>query len=265
MSRPRVGLFGDFGTDVYWKGTVRGLSAEAPIPVVKDVVPVVLPGMAGNVQSLLEQLGMEVIPIYGASPRVLPIKNRLVTEDGIQLARWDCQDSCRPPTDEELSEFSSLPTVDAVVVCDYGKGGVDDRVLEFLTNEETGYKNRFEKARIYVDTKSDPIVWLGEPAILFPNDKEYLAHKSTYDWLERVIHKKSEAGVELLSYGRVVDKHRAEALAVRNVCGAGDAILAATVRWCITATIPSAPDMLGYISFRAAAYVSSPWWERSLA
>jgi len=252
----RVGLFGDWGTDIYWVGRVHGLSAEAPIPVLKDAYCVVLPGMAGNVASLFGKLGVEVVSVYGDTPRQLPIKNRLVTQDGVQLARWDCQDTCTPPTEIELLSMD-LGSLDAFVVCDYGKGGVTDDVIRFIQ-----LNSKIFDLPIFVDTKSDPIAWLGSRCILTPNHEEYLRYKSSYDWLSVVLHKMSGDGIEYLAWGRSICHHRAEAINVRNVCGAGDAVLAAATRAYLEDKGPE--KLLEYVSWRAANYVESLWSERDV-
>ena len=75
-------ILGDAFVDVYHLGKVRGLSAEAPIPVV-DVTEVKrFAGGAGNVRKNLEVLGVATSFIAGLN---IPRKNRLMAGD-FQLA-----------------------------------------------------------------------------------------------------------------------------------------------------------------------------------
>jgi bifunctional ADP-heptose synthase (sugar kinase/adenylyltransferase) len=53
----RVMVLGDICTDVYWQGSISGISAEAPVPVVKCDSVFTLSGMAANVAHLLQTLG----------------------------------------------------------------------------------------------------------------------------------------------------------------------------------------------------------------
>lgn len=222
MSRVVV-VIGDCCVDLYWVGDIYGLSAEAPIPVVKQTHTLALPGMAANVAQLLSGLGGVQVDLMEPSPAHRPIKNRLVTSAGTQLARWDVEDYCWPLQPVDF-HWDSGTYPDAIIVSDYGKGAVDQYVIgRVRTAAERGIP-------LYVDTKGDPYVWLGLPnCTLFPNSQEYLSWRSHYDWMPQVVHKMGPEGMEYMTYGKVVGGVAATARAVQNVCGAGDMVLAAYV------------------------------------
>lgn len=207
-------VLGDAGIDNYLIGKVRGLSAEAPIPVLDIGEPTWLPGMGANVLGNLQTLGADVEFIWGEDPN-FPIKTRLVTADGHQIARFDKDDYCKPYDRADL-----LPLIDAsgIIVTDYGKGAITDHVAGLLANAT---------APLFVDTKRDPAPWLQSNAILFPNKAEYEQYKSKYEWFPRVVLKQGAEGISFVEYGKVVATRPAWAKRVNCVNGAGDTVIAA--------------------------------------
>ena len=222
-SGKRVAIFGDNCIDLYYVGTAKGLSAEAPVPVIKQTSSLALPGMAGNVAKLLGDLGgIEPQLIFGANAH-LPIKNRLMTEAGQQLARWDYEDYCRPLLASDFDRFERGPRPDAIIVSDYGKGTLDSFALGRLRYySEQGIPT-------FVDTKSDPFVWLGCPVVLFPNQYEFAQWQTHYEWMPAVVLKQGAQGISFMRYGDHIYHLPAQARQVQNVCGAGDAVIASFV------------------------------------
>lgn len=248
-------VVGDFGLDMYWIGEAKGISAEAPVPVVKHRSLISLPGMAANVAELLQSLGMCVSMIEAAGPH-RPVKNRLITTSGVQLARWDIEDFCTPLLREDiLSALSHNP--EAIVVSDYGKGAVTQAVVEALVSYATT-----GGTQIYVDTKSDPFAWIGRNITLFPNEHEYSAWKEHYDWLPSVVHKQGGAGMRYLNYGSVVASIPSYARVVSNVCGAGDGVLAGWVK--ASSSFSSPTTRLALASATAALLVEAPFYNRQV-
>lgn len=247
----RVAVFGDNCLDHYFVGRVSGVSAEAPVPVVKITRELVLEGMSGNVAKLLNGLGdVEVIHCV---PEGLPIKNRLMTEDGMQLARWDVADTCTPYQSHQLGSCSA----DAIIVSDYGKGSIDSYTVGRLRSyAEAGIP-------LFIDTKGDPFTWLGVPCTLFPNQYEYAQWRSHYDWMPSVVLKQSSAGMSYLRYGETLLSLPALATSVRNVCGAGDAVLAAFT-WAAVHSY-DITEALGIANWCAAQLVSQPFDNRSIS
>lgn len=245
----RVAVIGDYGLDTYHVGRVRGVSAEAPIPVLTDIRSHTLPAMAGNVVSNLRYFGVTVDDIHpGDSQRSLrpcPDKNRLYTTDGVQLARWDIADTCEPYTLDDLVPLLTHD-IDAVVVCDYGKGSITQEVVDLLCDTTLP---------VFVDTKGDPRVWIGsETAVLFPNLDEYRRYTDSYNWCERVVLKRGAEGNAYLNYGKVVVTGPPMVVTPRCVNGAGDTALAAFVSAALASyTLPECLEAAN----RAAAIVVS--------
>lgn len=255
MEPKRIVVLGDRCVDLYWVGAVSGISAEAPVPVVKQSAVVALPGMAANVAKLLGDLGGVEVQFLTPAEDHLPVKNRLVTEDGTQLARWDFEDWCAAyQNGDTLIPYGGA---DAVVISDYSKGSVDAKLVkELRTYSESG-------TPLFIDTKNDPFLWAGlENVILFPNAKEYLQYQDHYDWMPSVVWKRGALGMTYMEYGEEKFSCRAEATQVRNVCGAGDAVIAAWTSAAVRGSLPE--DSLRIASQAAGAYVERPWNDRRL-
>lgn len=211
----KLGIIGDIGIDRYHVGKVRGLSAEAPIPVVDIIAVVDRPGMAANVLSNVLAMGEEGLYIASALDSPCPVKNRLVTQDGQQLARWDEQDTC---PGYFVDDLGGLINVDGVIVCDYGKGSITPEVISFI---------RGLAIPVFVDTKNDPKPWVGSDVILFPNQLEYDRYEASYGWLPAVVLKQGSKGLSYLEFGSTILSRPAQARAVSCVNGAGDTLISA--------------------------------------
>lgn len=217
-----IWVFGDAGIDLYHVGTARGVSAEAPVPVMKIDQVLTLPGMAANVTYLLKSLPeIEAFLHFPSTPHI-PVKNRLITKDGTQLARWDVEDWCTPLNQEDWLKVLSLPLPDAIIVSDYGKGTIDELAVKSIRHLAE------KEVPLFIDTKDNPLVWTGLAQVtLFPNEKEYTQWKDQYDWLPQVVHKMSSRGARIINYGTHVFQTESLVHSVRNVSGAGDAVIAA--------------------------------------
>src|SRR6266404_1089633 len=150
VARTRLLVVGDVMLDRYWFGEVERISPEAPVPVVKIARNEERPGGAANVARNAAALGAQVtlISVVGddepgrtlerllAGDRVrtslhrdaaLPttVKLRVIARQQ-QLLRIDFE---TPPSHEvlatKLADYErTLPEFDAVVLSDYGKGGL---------------------------------------------------------------------------------------------------------------------------------------------
>ena len=208
----KIFVVGDVGYDNYLVGKVRGLSAEAPIPIVDIQPPTLLPGMGGNVVANLGALGVEAQAIEAEDPN-RPIKFRLMA-DGQQVARFDMQDWCKP-----IQRVDLLPLIDAdaIIVSDYGKGAISDAITPILAGVS---------APLFVDTKGDPSPWLASGAIMFPNQGEYDKYRDKYEWFPQVVLKQGSEGMSFVEYGKVTATRLPWARQVRCVNGAGDTVIA---------------------------------------
>ncbi|OGR58070.1 MAG: hypothetical protein A2X36_16225 [Elusimicrobia bacterium GWA2_69_24] len=156
--RKRVLVLGDLMLDHFIRGSVRRISPEAPVPVVKVCEETHMPGGAGNVCSnlcalgasvslfsvvgddapgrqLLDDLGRRGIDVSGVvmdPTRVTTQKSRIVAEHQ-QVVRVDRETPSHlsAQTQSTLLRLlrSALQTAHALVISDYGKGIVTPAVV----------------------------------------------------------------------------------------------------------------------------------------
>jgi D-beta-D-heptose 7-phosphate kinase/D-beta-D-heptose 1-phosphate adenosyltransferase len=248
-TKPKILVVGDAMVDQYRFGTTTRISPEAPIPVVKVTDYKTFHGGAGNVFTNLVALGAEV-RLRAGEPT--PIKNRLMVGN-TQVARWDTNDEVQPILLEQLDQAILHWTPDAIVVSDYGKGSVDEHVIDWL--------HTVEGIPIFIDTKSSPrrfdrAARITQPAVtFFPNLTEYTQHDDDYVDEYSVILKRGADGLSRLEYGILQEFYRAYATNVISVCGAGDTVLAAYAYF----TALGDPAALFKASIAAAIVVEKPW------
>ncbi|HTF54769.1 MAG TPA: D-glycero-beta-D-manno-heptose 1-phosphate adenylyltransferase [Pseudonocardia sp.] len=158
---PRVLVVGDAILDTWLSGVAQRVSREAPVPVVDVTERRPLPGgaanTAANVAALgattrlvgvvgddsegaelrreLDRSGVDTAELLIGADWATVTKQRVCSGDTV-LARWD---RCGPGrmSDRDASALAAaveraLPTADAVLLCDYGAGGVPDEVVEVL-------------------------------------------------------------------------------------------------------------------------------------
>lgn len=246
----KVAVIGDAFIDVYHTGKVRGMSAEAPIPIVDIISTVQLPGGAGNVTMNVASLGGDVF--YVEKPEQdYPRKNRLMTDEGQQLARWDEKDYCRP---YEKVDLVPLIDADAVIVSDYAKGSINEEVIQLL-------RDVAQVMPVFVDTKSDPAPWIGADVTMFPNMEEYKRYESKYEWFPQVVLKRGAEGLAFLEFGSVVYQLPASATNVRSVNGAGDTVIAAFSLAALAGL--SLPESMQFANTAAGCVVSQSFLKRT--
>lgn len=239
----RVLVLGDGMEDVYWCGEVRGVSAEAPIPIITGCKRLFFPGGAENVVRQLRRLGgLEVVEGY-APP--YPIKNRLMVGD-TQVARWDERDWCRPISPQTWLE----ECWDGIVVADYGKGSISKEVVDALWE-----RTATNPTKLFVDTKQNPSIFPWRPDVtFFPNMKEW------DEWVKwgvdtkvpKVVLKMGSSGV---AGSGDIGEYLSWATKVVSVNGAGDTLMATYV-W---ATLTGQQHPLRWANAAAAVVVEKPY------
>lgn len=233
-----IGVIGDFFVDRYWLGTTTRLSPEAAVPVVAVGRMLELDGGAGNVAENLRALGAHVLTAH--TEAAFPVKNRLYVGTQ-QIARWDEHDVCTPIRRRCVEALSNCARL---VIADYGKGSIDIDVLE------TAWKLGIPT---FVDTKSDPNVYVGWATAIFPNACEYAAHASSFDLFERCVVTGGPNGLEVREFGRIIESLPAYCKHPLSVCGAGDTVTAAyAYAW-------PAARAVEFASIAAAVVVSKPF------
>jgi rfaE bifunctional protein kinase chain/domain len=258
--RPRVLVVGDLILDETLRGRVERISPEAPVPVVKVGRSEERPGGAANVARNVAALGARValLSVVGDDEAGQSLQ-RLLAASGIdvslhvdaaisttvklrvigrqqQLLRIDFETA---PSHEvlraKLVEFKSrLPEFDAVILSDYGKGG--------LTH--IGEMIRLAGAagtQVLVDPKGEDFSRYAGATVVTPNRAELrevvgrwlddgdLAHKAealrARLGLEALLVTCSEEGMLLFHAGGALHE-KAVVCEVFDVSGAGDTVIA---------------------------------------
>jgi len=157
----RVLVIGDFMLDKFIQGTVSRLSPEAPVPVVDIVSEMFRPGGAANAISniralsgnavavgvigddwngrklidLLKQDGVDTECIIVSKERPTTVKTRIIAEKQ-QIVRIDREkrDAIGYEDTKTILAFlnEKINDVDAILISDYDKGMVTNRLLEGL-------------------------------------------------------------------------------------------------------------------------------------
>ncbi len=260
VARTRLLVVGDVMLDRYWFGDVERISPEAPVPIVKVARNEERPGGAGNVARRAAALGAQVmlISVVGddeagrtlerllAAARVrtslhrdatLPttVKLRVIGRQQ-QLLRIDFE---TVPSHEilatKLADYERVfPEFDAVVLSDYGKGGLAhiERMIE---------QARARNIPVLVDPKGEDYHRYHGATLLTPNRAEFrqvagswrteaeLASKAQQLRaelaLDALLITRAEEGMSLFTDAGFLN-FPAEAREVYDVSGAGDTVIA---------------------------------------
>jgi rfaE bifunctional protein kinase chain/domain len=260
FSQARLLIVGDVMLDRYWFGDVSRISPEAPVPVVKVERSEERPGGAANVARNAAALGVQVtlLSVVGDDEAGATLR-RLMTEEGVnaslypdaainttvklrvigrqqQLLRIDFE---TPPSHEvlqnKLVEFARLlPDCDAVVLSDYGKGGLA-HIADMIGMARAAGK------QVLVDPKGDDYARYAGASAITPNrgelrevvgrwrDEADLAERAQTLRkelaLEALLVTRSEEGMSLFRAAGVFNEP-ARAREVFDVSGAGDTVIA---------------------------------------
>ena len=260
LAAARLLIVGDVMLDRYWFGDVERISPEAPVPVVKVARSEERPGGAANVarnvaalgarvgllsvvgddeagrrlQELLEASGIDVS--LHVDPAIsTTVKLRVIGRQQ-QLLRIDFETS---PSHEvlraKLVEFElRLSDCDAVILSDYGKGGLT-HIGEMIRMARAAGK------KVLVDPKGDDFSKYAGATVVTPNrgelravvgrwtDEGDLARKAealrSALGLEALLVTRSEEGMSLFHAAGAVHQ-QAVAREVFDVSGAGDTVIA---------------------------------------
>ena len=260
LSAVRLLVVGDVMLDRYWFGEVTRISPEAPVPVVKVERSEERPGGAANVARNAAALGAQVslLALVGDDEPGRSLK-RLMREGGIdatlhidsavtttvklrvigrqqQLLRIDFE--TMPSHDAlraKLNDFEQrVLECDAVVLSDYGKGGLT-HVSEMIRMARAAGKI------VLVDPKGDDYSIYAGATVITPKRSEMrevvgrwkddveLARKAeslrSELALEALLVTRSEEGMTLFNAGGTIHEP-AVAREVFDVSGAGDTVIA---------------------------------------
>jgi len=253
-------VVGDVMLDRYWFGEVSRISPEAPVPVVLIKNEDERLGGAANVAWNCKELGARtrLLSVVGADEpgralekllRKMGVEASLHRDRGLstttklrvigrrqQLLRIDFE---RPPSREvlasKLEEFKrALPECGAVILSDYGKGGLA-HIAEMIRSARKAGK------RVLIDPKGDDYARYKGASIITPNTAELREVVGTWKdekdlkaraqalmaklRLEALLLTRGEHGMTLFR-GKKTFSVAAEKREVMDVTGAGDTVIA---------------------------------------
>jgi D-glycero-beta-D-manno-heptose-7-phosphate kinase len=248
FARARVLVVGDVMLDRYWFGNVARISPEAPVPVVRVERSEARPGGAANVARGRDEAGGELARLL----KVERVAARLHRDRGIsttvklriigrqqQLLRVDFETA---PSHEvlasKLREYRQLlRRHDAVILSDYGKGGLTHIAAMIAAAKAAGKP-------VLVDPKGEDYTRYRGATLLTPNRAEFREVAGTARGeadltaraqklrralgLEALLVTRSEEGMTLYRRGAKQGRVHvpAQAREVYDVSGAGDTVIA---------------------------------------
>ena len=262
----KVLVIGDVMLDKYYFGEVSRISPEAPVPIARVLKVKETLGGAANVVHNLALLGCQTsiigqvgrdnhgeiflsklktlgVNFSGMIETAKPTTTKIRVISGHQqMIRLDFEDSSELDTaaaDELLKNFSAqLPTVDAVIISDYGKGVCTKKICREIIGA-----CRALKKIVVVDPKGDNWQKYFDASFITPNLKELNAvlpkkisnvdaqieeaAKKIIDEfnLRGLIVTRSAEGLTLID-GEKISHIKARAQEVFDVSGAGDTVIA---------------------------------------
>lgn len=286
LSKARVLIAGDVMLDRYWFGDVERISPEAPVPVAKITRVEERAGGAANVARNIAAIGGQatLLSVVGDDEAGMVLE-RLMKQAGIatslhrdpsitttvkiravarqqQLIRLDFEYN---PSHEVLSAtldeyLKALADHDAVILSDYGKGGLT-HVTQMIEAARAAGKS------VMIDPKGDDYSRYKGATLLTPNRSEL--RQVTGRWaddaeltrkaqalreeldLQALLVTRSEEGMSLFEAGGATHEPTL-AREVYDVSGAGDTVIA-TLAAMLAAGLPLADAM--HWSNRAAGIV----------
>jgi len=298
-------VLGDLMLDRYIWGTVERISPEAPVPVLNVTREEAKLGGAGNVANnlqalkatvkmagvighdrqgetvieLLESQGIPCDHIVAAEQRQTIVKTRVIAQHQ-QVVRIDREDKVALPEDliDELiaSVKAGIDVIDAIIVSDYDKGIVCERLMRELSELCAAHSKP-----LCVDTKDRNFPLYRNVTLITPNKRELaigagMKIENEADVIAAALKLKNELncryvlatrgeeGMSLFEQDAITHIPTA-AKKVFDVTGAGDTVIAA---FTLALTAGATPQEAAYISNAAAGLTvaevgaASVAWER---
>lgn len=262
----RVLVVGDLIVDEYIWGTVDRVSPEAPVPVVKMRSRSLRWGGAANVANNLRTMGARVLVagvvgkdregkwllrdirrkgisvdgIVELNDRPSTLKTRIIAHNQ-QVVRIDREVSGSLPKEasDKLLSFlrNKAPEVDAIIVSDYGKGVVDETLMD-----QVRQCIKMRETIVCVDPKVIPFTLYRGVTAVTPNDREAAkacgVERRDSTVIERVgkellellkskllLITRGEEGMSLFMDGGACHHIPTSARKVYDVTGAGDTVV----------------------------------------
>ena len=241
-------VVGDIMLDKYVLGEVERISPEAPVPIVHVYDEYCTLGGCGNVVRNIRELGakvacltsisndyngqkilekllkLNVSPLLIGNCETTTTKERIIASDRkIQMIRVDREvvnDIDHNELINALEADYSLNDFDIIVISDYAKGVITDKLMEYFDSRSTRY---------IVDPKPKNSHFYKNPYVITPNEKECFEMGSHIDLLSNgakyVLETKGKRGMTLYDDTEHWDI-AADEVEVYNVSGAGDTVIA---------------------------------------
>jgi len=198
-SNRQICVIGDVMLDEYHWCTVNRISPEAPVPVCAVQSTTVVPGGAANVAnnlvtlgatvkmfgvighdssgsklvSALKDLHIDVNGIVQSSTKPTILKSRIVANHQ-HIVRVDREDPTPigPPTQKKILKQleSALPTTHAIIISDYLKGTLPDRLIQSIIQLAHHYD-----IPVIIDPKGSSYKKYKGATVLTPNFGEFVA------------------------------------------------------------------------------------------
>jgi len=263
----RIVVLGDLMLDRYLWGQAERISPEAPVPVVRvqrEEVKLggaanvalnlkalgdhpILVGLAGDdaparvLEELLLHFGFDTAGLVTVPGRPTSQKTRVVagTQQVVRVDREDDSEVQGDLADQVIARFeAALPSADAVLISDYGKGTLSAEVVDAAV-----HKARARGVFVAVDPKETHFHRYRDVSILTPNHHEacFAAGRKVKDTqglevigamlreqlsAEYLLITRGEAGMSLFSAHAPPDHIPTVAQHVFDVTGAGDTVIA---------------------------------------
>ena len=268
FAKTNILVIGDVMLDRYWWGSVGRISPEAPVPVVRldkttlsaggaanvavnisglgarpDLIGIVgVDGEAEALKQILTSRGVDPSELLGIEYRPTTVKTRVIAHNQ-QVVRIDQEPDIRieMEIEERLKERikTLIPAADAIVLSDYSKGVLTDRLL----SSTIGFA-RSEGKPVLVDPKGKDYTKYAGAALITPNRREAAeacnlsetssdvvatAGKRLLEELDidAVLITQGEEGMTLFRRETAPTHFPAAARKVYDVTGAGDTVIAA--------------------------------------
>lgn len=263
----RVLVLGDIMLDRYWFGTVHRISPEAPVPVIKKRGGALAPGGAANVaaniaslggrpilvgtiggddggrelKGILEERGVGLEHLFVEPGRPTTIKTRIIAQNQ-QVVRVD-EEETAPAGPSVMTRIAEtirvlLPSVDLMVISDYGKGLIlpdlavkviqmaRDLGCRVIVDSKAADYSPFKGAYLLAPNRAEAAraagIAFGRPDSLVASGTWLLANLG----VEAVLITRSEEGMTLFERGREPVDFPTRARTVYDVTGAGDTVVA---------------------------------------
>lgn len=212
----KVLIIGEVCEDVFIYGDVNRLSPEAPIPVIEPKSETRNSGMAGNVQSNLQALGLETHLISNSE---VMRKIRYVDDSyNYILLRIDENNKVSNIDMDLISDVKD--EFDSVVIVDYDKG--------FLTEDNIFEISKKFKCPIFMDTKKILGDWCKNINFIKVNYSEYLKSESFIkekEWIkDKLIITRGKYGCDYNN-----KNYPTKDVSIKDVAGAGDTFLSGLI------------------------------------